>query len=146
MPIILILATYLWSSITDIILAFFIRKTKSFTPIQSQKLRKNYSQNSKNWWPLSSKTSTTPKNFKNKPIIKVISFKATSQLTKFGWIASSLKLSRIASWKPSFWHFSNVIPNKQISLQAQIAQVIEDLWYLLRIITRIQYFKKRISE
>ena len=45
-----------------------------------------------------------------------------------------------------FWSFSSITPSRQISLQAQIAQEIEDLQYLLCILTETKYHEEGSSE
>ena len=93
-------ASRLSSSTADTILGFYIKKTS--ISAHSQELWKNYSLSSKSWWPFASRTSTTYKSFKSEPTIKILSHKATLQATRYGWVVSNSKLSRIASWKPSF--------------------------------------------
>ena len=97
----LALATCLWSLIMNINLAFFIKKTLIYT--QHQKLQKNYLLSSKIWWWLINKTFIMLKNFKSKLIIRELSPKTIHQARRSGKIANTSKLSKIASWKLSFF-------------------------------------------
>ena len=78
---------------------------KDLDPHSKSKTAKNYLLNSKISWLFASKISITPKNFKNKLIIKKLSFKAMLQATKSSWVANTFNISGIASWKPSFLFF-----------------------------------------
>ena len=42
--------------------------------------------------------------------------------------------------------FSSITPSRQISLQAQITQEMEDSWRFLYIVTGIKYYEERASE
>ena len=52
---------------------------KDLNPRSKSRTLKELSPSSKSWWPYTSKTSTTPKNFKSKPTIKLSSHKTTSR-------------------------------------------------------------------
>ena len=43
------------------------------------------------------KTSTMPKNFRNRPIIKVSSLEAMFLVIKFGWITNILRQNKIGN-------------------------------------------------
>ena len=102
MPKMLAPAIHLSSSTADIIFAFPTKKKRFSILALSQKPQRNYPPSSENWWPFANRSFTIHKNFKSKPIKKVSSPKATPQATRSGWVVSTSKLSKIASWKPSF--------------------------------------------
>ena len=80
---------------------FWFLTKKILILAQNWNLRKNYPSNLEIWWPVVNKTHITLKNFRNKPMTKMLSLEAMLQATKSGWVASISKLSKIASWKPS---------------------------------------------
>ena len=86
------------------------------------------------------------KSFRNGATIRESSPKAMQQVRRLGWVANTLKPSEITSWKPSFSVFSSVMPGRQTSLQAWIAQKMEDSWRLSYIAARTGYHKEGASE
>ena len=101
-------------------LRFFLRKTPILALNWNQQT--SYQQNYKIWWPFAKRTFTTLKSFKSKLIIKVSSIGATPQVTKFGWIANTLRLNKTRNLKLNFvdcFKCYNQQASKPISLNYQ---------------------------
>ena len=80
---------------------FGYRTRKKLTPAPTPSQQTSYQRKSESWWLYVAKTSTMPKNFKNKLMIRQFSLRAMPPAKRFGWIASKLKPSRTASCKQS---------------------------------------------
>ena len=76
-----------------------IRKT--LIPASSLSQWTNYQRNSENLWLFAVKTSTMPRNFKNKLTIREANLRATPPARKFGWTANISRTNATGSWRQS---------------------------------------------